>query len=99
MANVGDCHGIMLRKNYDIPEDINVDHRPSNKQEYQRIIANGGKLVKEPMRKPSILSVVRKTHDSSNYRIHPGSLNVSRTIGDIEAKLRRFGGLPGVISS
>lgn len=29
----------------------------------------------------------------------PGSLNVSRTIGDIEIKLRKYGGSPGMIIS
>jgi hypothetical protein len=32
-------------------------------------------------------------------RIAPGNLNVSRTIGDIETKLKKYGGLPGMISS
>lgn len=27
----------------------------------------------------------------------PGSLNVSRTIGDIEVKLKKYGGLPGIV--
>ena len=29
----------------------------------------------------------------------PGSLNVSRTIGDIEVKVRKYGGSPGMITS
>ena len=29
----------------------------------------------------------------------PGNLNVSRTVGDIEVKLKKLGGLPGMISS
>jgi protein phosphatase PTC2/3 len=32
-------------------------------------------------------------------RIQPGNLNVSRTFGDIEVKLKKYGGLPGMISS
>ena len=31
------------------------------------------------------------------YRVHPGGLSVSRTIGDIEAKQPRFNGNPNVI--
>jgi protein phosphatase 2C family protein 2/3 len=31
------------------------------------------------------------------YRVFPGRLSVSRTFGDIEAKLTQFGGLPGVV--
>jgi hypothetical protein len=32
-------------------------------------------------------------------RIQPGNLNMTRAIGDVEAKLKRFGGLPNVISA
>ncbi len=35
----------------------------------------------------------------TNTRIAPGNLNVSRTIGDIEAKMKKYGGLPGMISA
>jgi protein phosphatase 2C family protein 2/3 len=31
------------------------------------------------------------------FRVLPGRLSVSRTFGDIEAKLEKFGGKPGVI--
>lgn len=30
-------------------------------------------------------------------RVFPGRLSVSRSFGDVEAKLVKFGGLPGVI--
>lgn len=33
------------------------------------------------------------------YRVLPGRLSVSRTFGDIEAKLEKYGGKPGVVSS
>ncbi len=32
-------------------------------------------------------------------RVFPGRLSVSRTIGDIEAKLEQFGGNPNVVIS
>lgn len=32
-------------------------------------------------------------------RIYPGKLSVSRTLGDIEAKHKEFGGITGVISA
>jgi len=31
------------------------------------------------------------------FRVLPGRLSVSRTFGDIEAKLERLGGKPGVV--
>ena len=33
----------------------------------------------------------------SIYRIKPGGLAVSRTIGDIESKLKEFGGKPNLV--
>jgi serine/threonine protein phosphatase PrpC len=30
-------------------------------------------------------------------RVLPGNLNVSRTLGDIETKVKKYGGLPGTI--
>ena len=33
------------------------------------------------------------------YRVHPGRLSVSRTIGDIDAKMSKYGGNPNVIIS
>jgi len=33
------------------------------------------------------------------YRVLPGRLSVSRTFGDIEAKLEKYGGKPGVVIS
>lgn len=32
-------------------------------------------------------------------RVFPGRLSVSRTFGDIEAKVREYGGIPNVISA
>ena len=32
-------------------------------------------------------------------RVFPGRLSVSRTIGDIEAKRKEFGGIPNVVSA
>jgi len=31
------------------------------------------------------------------HRVFPGRLSVSRTIGDIEAKMEKFGGIEGVV--
>ncbi len=36
---------------------------------------------------------------SAPYRVYPGKLSVSRTIGDMEAKLPKFGGNPKVVIS
>ncbi len=53
---------------------------------------HGGKIYKEQDGSHQQIKIF------SHYRILPGNLNVSRTIGDIEVKLKKYGGLPGMIS-
>ena len=60
-----------------------------------RIIKNGGKLYKDGATIRSAETGVLKIF--SQTRIMPGSLNVSRTIGDIETKMKKYGGSPGII--
>jgi len=33
------------------------------------------------------------------FRVNPGGLSVSRAFGDIEAKVKNYGGIPGVLSA
>lgn len=40
-----------------------------------------------------------KKYEFGPWRVKPGGLSVSRTIGDIESKVEEFDGLPGAISS
>ena len=94
VASIGDCHGIVLLKGTKQPEDINIDHKPSNKTEYHRIISNGGKLIDFKKTGARFFTSNHNRHG----RIHPGNLNITRTIGDAEAKIKKFGGLPNVIS-
>lgn len=56
-----------------------------------RIIQHGGKLIKQESYRKNSIKIFNQT------RIMPGSLNVSRTIGDVQIKLRKYGGSPGII--
>lgn len=60
-----------------------------------RIIRNGGKLYKDG----STMGLPGKQNIRvfNQTRIMPGSLNVSRTIGDIEVKYKKYGGSPGIV--
>lgn len=62
-----------------------------------RILRCGGKVYKEQAKMNQFPGSPTKFFTST--RIAPGNLNVSRTIGDIETKLKKYGGLPGMISS
>lgn len=62
-----------------------------------RIIKSGGKIFKQQIKLSYITGSNAKIIACT--RIAPGNLNVSRTIGDIETKLKKYGGLPGMISA
>lgn len=46
---------------------------------------------------PSPDNVTGQQKLAGPFRVEPGRLSVSRTIGDIEAKDSRYGGTPGVV--
>ena len=80
---------------------LSNDHKPTNENEIKRIVSNGGKIYQTqttysvPPRRgqgPSIPQVML-----GPPRVKPGRLSVSRTFGDIEAKVQRFGGNPNVV--
>lgn len=65
VANVGDCRAIM--NNFDKAVSLTEDHKPGNKSEYDRIIALGGSVTKDPNGVPRV----------------NGTLALSRAIGDL----------------
>jgi protein phosphatase 2C family protein 2/3 len=98
VANVGDSRALFSEdfgKNY---VEITEDHKPNNPKEKIRIIKSGGQVYQSQ-------TVINGTEKESlngqilfgPYRVLPGRLSVSRTIGDIEAKNENFGGNPNVI--
>ena len=62
---------------------ISVDHKPKNEYELQRVYKFGGKVE----------------NVNNIYRIFPGGLSVSRSIGDSESKVPEFGGHMNIISA
>ena len=94
IANVGDSRAVMSRCNGNVITEITTDHKPNHSQEKKRIEMNGGKVYqsKTPIPNLNINQLL-----VGPYRVTPGRLSVSRTIGDVEAKHIKFGGLPGVI--
>ena len=98
VANVGDSRALFSEnfgKNY---VEITEDHKPNNPKEKIRIIKSGGQVYQSQ-------TVINGTEKESlngqilfgPYRVLPGRLSVSRTIGDVEAKNENFGGNPNVI--
>ena len=108
VANVGDSRCLISMQNGLIRRDVTRDHKPNYPYEKERILANGGNVyqTKTPFN-PNNEDGTQSNTDENNdnlillgpYRVHPGSLSVSRTIGDAAAKLSDFGGNPNVVIS
>ncbi|CAD8125690.1 unnamed protein product [Paramecium sonneborni] len=89
VANVGDSRAILSTQNGKKIIDLSNDHKPEF--EKNRITKAGGQLY--------------QTHGLNEegklilgpVRVNPGKLSVSRTFGDIEAKLEKLGGKPKVV--
>ena len=110
VANVGDSRCLISMKNGLIRRDVTRDHKPNYPYEKKRIFSNGGKvyqtrsLLNENIENcPNLNNNENKNLENiillGPYRVFPGSLSVSRTIGDAAAKIAKFGGNPKVVIS
>ena len=86
IANVGDSRAVLSCMNGKDVIQLTNDHKPNSEKEKKRIKKNGG--------------VVYKTNPLQTiYRVIPGNLSVSRTVGDAEVKIPFYGGKERVIIS
>ena len=112
IANVGDSRSLISMQNGLIRKDVTRDHKPNYPYEKERIIANGGKIyqTKSPLNQNENEDEEIQINDEENnnedtllllgpFRVFPGGLSVSRTIGDPMAKLEKFQGNSKVIIS
>jgi protein phosphatase 2C family protein 2/3 len=72
---------------------VTKDHKPEELTEKIRIAAAGGRVYKSSNEN----HIDSKKVVLGPYRVFPGRLSVSRTLGDPAAKLVKFGGKPGVV--
>ena len=93
IANVGDSRAILSYQNGSKVFPLSHDHKPQAPTEKQRITSAGGKVYQ------SILKTKSGTTIPGPFRLLPGKLSVSRSFGDIEAKLEKYGGNPKVLIS
>jgi serine/threonine protein phosphatase PrpC len=98
LANLGDSRAVGSFNFGDIVRPLTVDHKPNLESERSRILRAGGRVYQSNT-KTSRNAAASIERDMGMLRVNPGGLNVSRTIGDIEAKLPKLGGKPGVISA
>ena len=114
IANVGDSRCIISLNNGQTRKDVTRDHKPNYPYEKERIIANGGKIYQTQtyLNQNGESNELADNDDVSNieknnteliiigpYRVAPGNLSVSRTIGDPVAKLLSYGGNSKVVIS
>ena len=99
VANVGDSRAILSKNSGKDIVELSQDHRPDRDIEKSRITTNGGHIYQTQ----STAKVYDQNGKLRNQtvvgplRVFPGRLSVSRTFGDIEAKMVKFGGNPKVV--
>ena len=113
MANLGDSRAIMSLNGGNKVKQLTVDHKPNNVKEYERIIKNGGKVYVDDdyqeddqgkYDKDKLKYILNKNdfekyarQEDIIFRHYPSDLAIMRSIGDLKAKLKEYGGLPGNI--
>lgn len=96
VANVGDSRAVASYSYGNRVKALSNDHKPSEIEEQQRILKAGGRLYRSEFQSINSLTG-SKENKFGPLRVLPGRLSVSRTFGDIEAKLERLGGKKGVV--
>ena len=112
IANVGDSRCIISLNNGQMRKDVTRDHKPNYPYEKERILLNGGKIYQtqtflnqngennELVENDDVSNIEKNNADLiilGPYRVSPGNLSVSRTIGDPFAKLSAYGGNSKVV--
>ena len=99
IANVGDSRCLISCNSGKYQKSVTRDHKPNLPYEKERIINNGGIIYQSQ----NVLNiedeniVLKGKILIGPHRVLPGRLSVSRTVGDPEAKLKNFGGLPNIV--
>ena len=98
IGNVGDSRCLGSFQNGKIQKDITIDHKPNWPVEKERINKNGGKIyqTQTPLDDDEIY---QNKILIGPYRVIPGKLSVSRTVGDAEGKIEEIGGNKNVLVS
>lgn len=82
---------------------LSNDHKPNNESEKQRIIEEGGRIYQTQTQAKNFNIKLDNIHPEQillgPYRVFPGRLSVSRSFGDVEAKLPMFNGNPNILIS
>jgi protein phosphatase 2C family protein 2/3 len=98
VANVGDSRAIMSGERGKRLFLLSKDHKPGSEDESKRISEAGGSIYQsQTWQYRPTAEGLRKEPNLGPVRLLPGRLSVSRSFGDAEAKIERFGGNPSVL--
>lgn len=92
VANVGDSRAVLSGDGGKKIFPLSLDHKPCDDIERKRIIDAGGQIYQTAIPKNLDLD-----QEFGPHRVLPGRLSVSRTFGDLEAKIKQLGGNPNVV--
>ena len=84
IANLGNSRAIISIENSKEINQISKEHSLNIQREKERIKKLGGKVFPK--------------NNGTKFFVIPGNLEVSRSLGDIESKLKNFSGIPFMIS-
>ena len=100
VANLGDSRLIISNNNGKNYRILTNDHNLYNENERKRIEMNGSTIYQE---KIHLNQYITNKNNNNNiflvgpYRINPGGLSITRSIGDFSSKILSYGGMPNTI--
>lgn len=102
IANVGDSRAILSKDGGKQAISLTKDHKPCCPLEKERILKAGGKIYRTQIQTITLENdkteeIEKEEIVNGPYRVFPGRLSVSRTFGDFEAKMTKYGGNPKVV--
>jgi len=114
ITNIGDCRAIISMNSGSKIKPLSIDHKPNNPKEYKRIIENNGHVYYDDNeytldeRNLNNIKIIKKLEDFDKYvikedfpifRTFPFHLSYTRSLGDINYKKEKLGGIEGMIIS
>mmetsp|Transcript_25120 Transcript_25120/g.44026 ORF Transcript_25120/g.44026 Transcript_25120/m.44026 type:complete len:394 (+) Transcript_25120:49-1230(+) len=94
VANVGDSRAILSCERGMRLHELSHDHKPNCPSERERIEKVGGKVYANEL---SPFTAFVSGENQTVFRVLPGRLAISRSVGDADSKLECFGGLKGAV--
>lgn len=91
VANAGDSKAILSINSGQTIISLSNEHKALNETEHKRILQYGGEL-----KSSYIIDNRGYKIEKGSYKIIPGNIPISRSIGNIHAKLEKLGGNPKI---